>query len=143
MSNVEIVCNNLPVRGSNEAAGYDFIYSGDDLIIEPQNTTLVNLNVKMALPKGMVLFLKTRSSFAKMGILTTGGVIDSDYRGCISACLLNTSSAPFLIKSGMKICQGVLLKYNEINFIQVKQLSDTTERGEQGFGSSGIFNVKE
>lgn len=139
MANVEIISDTIPSRGSNESAGYDFVYSGEEVVIEPQATKLINLNVKLALPKGTVMFLKTRSSFAKMGILTTGGVIDSDYRGNISACLLNTSNQPFTVKPNVKICQGVLLNYNEINFVPVESFSEETERGEKGFGSSGLY----
>jgi dUTP pyrophosphatase len=139
MANVEIISEKIPSKGSNESAGYDFVYTGEEIIIEPQTTKLLNLNVKLALPKGTVLFLKTRSSFAKMGILTTGGVIDSDYRGNISACLLNASNETFTVKPNMKICQGILLNYNEINFIPVKTFSEETERGEKGFGSTGLY----
>lgn len=139
MANVEIISDKIPFRGSDDSAGYDFIYTGEEIIVEPQTTKLINLNVKLALPKGTVLFLKTRSSFAKMGILITGGVIDSDYRGNISACLLNASKETFVVKSNMKICQGVLLNYNEINFIPVQTFSEETERGEKGFGSTGLY----
>lgn len=139
MAHVEIISNRIPSKGSDDSAGYDFVYTGEEIVIEPQTTKLISLNVKLALPKGTVLFLKTRSSFAKIGILITGGVIDSDYRGNISACLLNASKEPFLVKNNMKICQGVLLNYNDMNFVPVNEFSKETERGEKGFGSTGLY----
>lgn len=141
MSLTEVICDKdyIPTKGSQGSAGYDFIYRGDEVIIKPQETKLVNLNIKLALPKGTVLFLKTRSSFAKAGIIITGGVIDCDYRGNISVCVLNTTEKDFIIKSDMKICQGVLLNYLDMIFKLTDNFSEETERGEAGFGSTGCY----
>lgn len=141
MNTVELITTNQnnPSRGTEDAAGYDFVYEGEEIIIKPQETKMVSLNVKLALPSGTVLFLKTRSSFAKIGINVTGGVIDSDYRGNISACILNSSNQDFKINNNMKVCQGVLLKYETMLFKNVESFSDQTERGENGFGSTGLY----
>lgn len=136
---VEIISNNAntPQRGTKDAAGYDFVYEGEEVIIKPQETKLISLNTKLALPSGTVMFLKTRSSFAKEGINVTGGVIDSDYRGNISACILNSSDKDFKVDNNMKVCQGILLKYETMIFKPVDTFSDETERSENGFGSTG------
>ncbi|QKE44500.1 putative deoxyuridine 5'-triphosphate nucleotidohydrolase [Yalta virus] len=136
---VEIISNqsSVPRRGTKDAAGYDFVYEGEEVIIKPQETKLISLNMKLALPKGTVMFLKTRSSFAKIGINVTGGVIDSDYRGNISVCILNSSNEDFKVDNNMKVCQGVLLKYETMIFKPVDTFSEETERGEKGFGSTG------
>lgn len=135
-SEIITINNNIPKRGTENSAGYDFTYKGEEIIIKQGETKLINLKVKIALPSGTVLFLKTRSSFAKIGINVTGGVIDSDYRGDIMVCILNCSDKEFKIDDGMKICQGVLLKYETILFVPVNKFSEETERGENGFGST-------
>lgn len=141
MNIVEIITTdkNIPSRGTDNSAGYDFVYEGEEIIIKPQETKIVNLNKKIKIPSGTVLFLKTRSSFAKQGINITGGVIDSDYRGNISACVLNASKEDFKIDNNMKICQGVLLKYETMLFKKVESFADKTQRGENGFGSTGLY----
>ena len=71
-------------------------------------------------------------------VLNTPGTIDSDYRGEVGVLLINLSNDSFKIKNGDRIAQMVIAKYEQAEWISVEQL-DTTQRGDGGFGSTGII----
>lgn len=88
----------------------------------------------------VVAVIAARSGLAcKKGItLANGiGVIDADYRGEISVALLNTSDAPFTVADGDRVAQMMFLPVMHGTFRAVDVL-DGTERGEGGFGSTGV-----
>ena len=70
-------------------------------------------------------------------VLNSPGTIDSDYRGEIGVILINHGEEKFEINRGMRIAQIVFLKLPEIEIIESKTLSQT-DRGEGGFGSTGL-----
>lgn len=71
-------------------------------------------------------------------IVNAPGTVDSGYRGELMVTLLNTDRAKsFQIKRGDRIAQLVIQRYEHANFVVVENL-DETERGSQGFGSSGL-----
>lgn len=95
--------------------------------------------LKMAIPEGYELQVRPRSGLAiKQGltVANTPGTIDSCYRGEIMVILMNLGDEPFEIKQGDKIAQAVLNKYEHINWNLVDKLEET-DRGENGFGSTG------
>src|SRR5262249_39991131 len=99
----------LPKYKSEEAAGLD-IATAIDVIIEPQNTTIISTGIKMELPPNHVGILKTPSSLAKSEISIQGGVIDSDYRGEVLVLARNQNpTIPFAINKGDRIAQMVIL----------------------------------
>jgi dUTP diphosphatase len=65
------------------------------------------------------------------------GVIDSDYRGTIHAMYENIFCVPHHINQGDRIAQGIIVPIPKVEFEEVEELS-TTERGEGGFGSTGV-----
>ena len=69
-------------------------------------------------------------------MLNTPGTIDSDYRGEIRVALINLSREPFTIEPGERICQMVLARYEQVEWVETEQLDDT-DRGEGGFGHTG------
>ena len=100
---------------------------------------LVKLGFKIALPSGWEAQVRPRSGLAlKSGItiLNTPGTIDENYRGEVGAIVLNTTSAPFVVKKGDRICQMAIAPTTKIEWNEVETLSETN-RGEGGFGSSG------
>ena len=72
-------------------------------------------------------------------ILSNGtGLIDSDYQGELGITLWNTSSEPFIVKLGERITQMVFVPIVQAEFEVVSEFGETTARGENGFGHSGV-----
>ncbi len=107
------------------------------LIIKPHETILVPLGWKCEFDPQHVMKLYVRSSFGLKGLMLANGVgiIDSDYRGEIKACLYNRNSSYLVIDHGVRIVQAVLVAYSKA-VIWEKNVT-STDRGEGGFGSTG------
>ena len=133
--------NALPQYASEGSAGLDLrAYIDQPIVLEPLKRIAVATGLYIELPVGFEAQIRPRSGLAlKSGItvLNTPGTIDSDYRGEIKVILANLSDQPFTINSGDRICQMVIARHAHAEFELVDQLSDT-ERGEGGFGHSGI-----
>lgn len=137
--------NNLaktPTRGSEWAAGYDLYAAIDQPIdIAPHSTVKVGTGLSFALPHGTFAALVARSGIAtKRGLRPANcvGICDSDYRGEYIVAVHNDTDEMQSIEPGERIAQIVVLPSFQIDFIEVKDLSDT-ERGAGGFGDSGKF----
>ncbi len=95
----------------------------------------------MALPEGYEAQVRPRSGLAlKYGItvLNSPGTIDADYRGEIGVILVNLGQEDFVVRDGERIAQMVIARYEQAEFVSVETL-DKTERGEGGFGHSGVL----
>ncbi|MEC8365642.1 MAG: dUTP diphosphatase, partial [Actinomycetota bacterium] len=94
-----------------------------------------------ALPEGYAAFIQPRSGLAlKHGVtcLNTPGLIDSGYRGELKVLLVNTDpNVPFEVNRGERIAQLVIQEVKQAEFIVTEDLPET-ERGDGGFGSTGI-----
>ena len=122
------------------SAGFDLKYIGETITIEAGANKLVPTGIKMAIPEGYFLAIYPRSgnSFKhKITLSNAVGVVDSDFRGEINAIIHNLGDKPFEIQEGDRIAQAILHKYEKIRFDFVNEL-DETERGEGGFGSTGV-----
>ena len=130
----------IPTRGSAEAAGYDLYAATDyDIEISPHETIKIGTGLKMAIPKGCFGAIYARSGIAtKQGLRPANcvGAIDSDYRGEIIVALHNDTNEHQIVPAGSRIAQLIIAPYMEVD-IQESSL-DETERGEGGFGSTGI-----
>ena len=133
----------IPKYESEGAAGLDLLAAiGEDksIIILPGRAEMVPTGIAIALPKGFEAQIRPRSGLAaKNGItiLNSPGTIDSDYRGEISAMLINHSKVNFEIERGMRIAQMIIAPVVQFNLIKTETL-DETKRGAGGFGSTGI-----
>ena len=78
-----------------------------------------------------------RSSMAKRGLKTAGGVIDCGYTGEVQVILWNLSQEPQRIRAGEKIAQLLLMPVGLPIPMEVTSL-DETQRGAGGFGSTGF-----
>jgi dUTP pyrophosphatase len=84
--------------------------------------------------------IRPRSGLAlKYGItvLNTPGTVDADYRGEIMVLLINFSDTDFVINDGERIAQMIIARHEQGEFIEVEVL-DETERGEGGYGHTGV-----
>lgn len=132
--------NDLPVQATSGSAGMDLRASlKRGLTIKPGERKLIPTDLFIALPEGYEFQVRPRSGLAlKEGItvLNTPGTVDSDYRGNVGVILINLSDKDFKVKSGDRIAQGVVAKYETVVWAEVEEL-DETERGEGGFNSTG------
>jgi dUTP pyrophosphatase len=111
----------------------------DEITVSPGEKYIVNTGLSMAIPSGYELQVRPRSGLAyKHGVtvINSPGTIDSTYRGTVMVILLNTGTSPFKIKTGDRIAQGVVNKLPSVGIVEVEELDDT-ERGKDGFGSTG------
>ena len=133
--------NNLPEYGSVGAAGLDLRADIiDPVVLKPFERKLIPTGLYMEIPTGYEVQIRPRSGLAvKHGItvLNTPGTVDSDYVGEICVCLINLSNEDFVVNPGDRIAQMVLAKHEVVEWEVVDALSET-ERGEGGFGSTGV-----
>ena len=138
----------LPKYETEGAAGLDlFAATKEDtkIIIPPRKAEMIPTGIAISVPSGYEAQIRPRSGLAaKNGItvLNSPGTIDSDYRGEILVMLINHSNKDFEILRGMRIAQMVISKIEQFNLISVDEL-DTTDRGKDGFGSTGISIKKD
>ena len=138
----------IPKYETEGAAGLDlFAATKEDtkIIIPPRKAEMVPTGIAISVPSGYEAQIRPRSGLAaKNGItvLNSPGTIDSDYRGEILVMLINHSNKDFEILRGMRIAQMVISKIEQFNLISVDEL-DTTDRGKDGFGSTGISIKKD
>ena len=126
----------LPMRGTPGAAGYD-LYSAEEKTIPSGGKALIDTQISLATPLGTYGHIAPRSGLAAKNMIATGvGVIDSDYRGVIFVLLFNHSDEDFEVKKGDRVAQLILEKNDTPRVERVTELSQT-ERGDQGFGSTG------
>lgn len=127
----------LPTRAHGLDAGYD-IYSREDAVVYAGDSWTFDTGVHMAIPKGYVGDVKSKSGMMmKYGIITDG-TVDAGYTGSIRVKLFNLSRCAVSIVKGQKIAQIVIKKILTPALEVVDRLEDT-ERGENGFGSTGKF----
>lgn len=129
----------IPTLGSIGSAGYD-LYSTESNVILPFQSTKFNIGIHLEIPDGMYGNIKPRSGLdIKSGIGPIAGVIDSDYTGEIIVALYNKSNKEYMVSIGDRIAQIIFQKYEKMKIHQVYNLDEltTTERGENGFGSTG------
>lgn len=131
----------LPEYATPQSAGVDLRANIDEPIeLKPLSRALIPTGLHIALPEGYEAQIRPRSGLAiKKGItcLNTPGTIDADYRGDIGVILINLSAEPFIVNPGERIAQMIINKFEQAEFELVEEL-DETERGEGGFGHTGV-----
>lgn len=137
---VLITAQNVPSYSHPGDAGAD-LSSAEALTLAPGQRATVATGVSIALPDGYVAFVVPRSGLAaKHGItiVNSPGTVDAGYRGELKVTLLNTDLLePFEIAVGDRIAQIIVMPVTQARFIPVEKLP-VSERGESGFGSTGI-----
>lgn len=111
-------------------------------VIYPGKTEIIPLGIIVDIPKGYEIQVRPRSGLSSKGIYVAFGSVDESYRGVIKASVYNSTKEPFIIKQYDRICQLVpARKANEVNdFVEAadNDYYDETDRGSNGFGSTGI-----
>lgn len=125
----------MPTRAHETDAGFD-IYSREDQIVPAKESAVFDSGVHIEIPTGYVGMLKSKSGLNVKHGITSEGVIDAGYTGSICVKLYNNSGYDYKVNAGDKISQLVILPIITPDLERVESLEDT-ERGENGFGSSG------
>ena len=138
---VNLSKNELPKYETLLSAGMDIRANLEEPItIKPNQRSLIKTGLYISLHDGYEAQIRPRSGLAlKKGItvLNSPGTIDADYRGEIGVIIANLSDSDFTIKSGDRIAQMVIAKFEKISWKEVYKLDDSL-RGNKGFGSTGI-----
>ena len=131
----------LPAYATTQSAGMDLRANIDgEIVLHPMERRLIPTGLHIALPEGYEAQVRPRSGLAlKHGITVpnTPGTIDADYRGEVMVLLINFSNEDFVINDGERIAQMVIARHEQGEFIEVDEL-DETERGEGGYGHTGM-----
>lgn len=131
----------LPAYATIQSAGMDLRANISDAItLRPMERKLIPTGLYMALLAGYEAQIRPRSGLAlKHGItvLNSPGTIDADYRGELMVLLVNISNEDFVINDGERIAQMVIARHETVTFEEVEEL-DATERGDGGYGHTGV-----
>ncbi len=131
----------LPTYATPQSAGMDLRANlNEPVTLHPLERKLIPTGLHMALPEGYEAQVRPRSGLAlKHGltVLNTPGTIDADYRGEIGVVLINLSQQDFVVNDGERIAQMVIARHEQGDFVVVEEL-DATERGEGGYGHTGV-----
>lgn len=148
--------NELPKYETEGAAGMDvraelslinektilkdaYLNDEGNLVIKPLGRAQIPTGLKVAIPNGYEIQVRSRSGLAiKKGLIIANsvGCVDSDFRGGICVLVLNCSNEDIIIPKGERIAQLILSPVEQIFWKSVEVLSET-ERGEGGFGHTG------
>jgi dUTP pyrophosphatase len=112
----------------------------EPVTLKPLQRALIPTGLALAIPQGYEGQVRARSGLAlKNGIalVNAPGTIDADYRGELQVILINLSDQEFVINRGDRIAQLVIQTVCQPSIVEVESL-DNTERGEGGFGSTGV-----
>jgi len=131
----------LPQYATPLSAGMDLRANLDaPVVLKPMERKLIPTGLYIALPPGFEAQVRPRSGLAlKKGItvLNAPGTVDADYRGEVGVLLINLSDEDFVVNDGERIAQMVIARHEQGEFVEVDVL-DETERGEGGYGHTGV-----
>lgn len=116
--------------------GFD-CYSSKDMTLTAGEFTHIPLGIRIELPKGCVALLLPKSGLSSKGLTATVGLIDNGYRGEVSMMAHNISDKEINVKRGQKVCQIMVMQLPEIDIVY-DNVNKDTERGSNGFGSTGL-----
>ncbi len=131
----------LPSYETAGSAGADLrAHISSPVTINPGERKLIGTGLYPEIPDGYEIQVRPRSGLSvKRGVtvLNTPGTVDSDYRGEICVNIINLSDGSFVVNDGDRIAQAVVAPVVQALFEETDELS-STERGEGGFGSTGV-----
>lgn len=125
----------MPTRAHETDAGLD-LYSPIDITVPARGSAIIDTGVHIQLPKGTAGFLKSKSGLNVHHNITGEGVIDVGYTGSIAVKLYNHGDMDYQVRRGDKISQLVIVQIVTPHLMAVDKLDDS-ERGDNGFGSTG------
>ena len=155
--NVELIHEDakVPTRANINDVGFDIYtpqevmikpmieigygYNNDSVIFNNYNSILISTGIKVEFPKGYCLKIVEKSGRSAKDQLIIGAcIIDPDYRGEIKVNLFNLGNESIIIEKGEKIAQMIVIPVWTGKINVVKKVNEKTDRGEGGFGSTGL-----
>lgn len=131
----------LPTYATDGASGMDLrAFIDEPVILKPMERRLIPTGLFVQIPEGYEGQVRARSGLAikhGIGLVNSIGTIDSDYRGELKIPVINFGNESFTINNGDRIAQLVIASYERVAPIIVIEL-DETDRGEGGFGHTGV-----
>ncbi len=131
----------LPEYETSGSAGMDLKADiSEPMVLKHGDVQVIPTGLSVAIPEGFEIQIRSRSGLAakkRVFCLNSPGTIDADYRGNIGVILANFGNDNFIVNPGDRIAQAVLNKIERIEWKEVTSL-DSTDRGDGGFGSTGI-----
>ena len=131
----------LPEYATPGSAGMDLRANIDaPITLAPGERKLIPTGIYIALPVGYEAQIRPRSGLALkygIGLANMLGTCDSDFRGEIRVILINLGQENFVVNDGERIAQMVIAKHERAEWEVVEEL-DETERGEGGYGHTGV-----
>lgn len=125
-----------PTRSHSTDAGLD-LKSPVSTIIPAHGSAVIDTGVHVELPYGTAGMIKSRSGMNTKNGIVSEGVVDVGYVGSIKVKLYNHSNKDYLLQRGDKLTQLVIVECQFPDVEIVDELSEDTERGADGFGSTG------
>ena len=135
-------CNaRIPFKSYPGSAGYD-IFSIESVTIAPGSRLLIRTGVSLEVPEYYYIRVAPRSGLSVRGIDVGAGVIDSSYRGEVKVLLINNSKEFYNVQEGDRIAQLIMERCGNADITILEEYDELSmsERGENGFGSSGNYN---
>lgn len=115
---------------------------GRPITVVPRSSVMISAGIRVKIPDGYAGFVRARSStFKRRGLFVVEGIIDSGYVGPIFVHVwnpgLNGQLSPVVIEPWARLSQLIILPAPQMDIVVVDELP-RTERGERGFGSTGL-----
>lgn len=131
-------CDYELIKGHDTDSGYD-LKTKYAFKLLPQQVKLIPTSLFLELDKHIEAQVRPKSSISAKGILVHFGTVDSDYRGEVQVVMQNLNDYGVEFESEQKIAQIVFNKKTEVVLEQTEDISNDTQRGIGGFGSTGAF----
>lgn len=127
----------MPAYAMPGDAGMD-VFVNEEKTLKPGKRHLFSTGIKIAVPEGHVALVWDKSGLAvKKGLKTMAGVVDEGFRGELRILVINLGEEDIEIEKYSKVAQMIIQKKEEVEIEEVERLDDT-DRGEGGFGSTGL-----
>lgn len=131
-------CDYTLQKGHDTDSGYD-LKTKYAFELLPNQTKLIPTSLFLELDKHIEAQVRPKSSISAKGILVHFGTVDSDYRGEVKVVMQNLNQHGVEFEAGQKIAQIVFNEKTEVVLEQTDTISNDTDRGIGGFGSTGAF----
>jgi len=138
MKTMKYKCDYDLVKGHDTDSGYDLKTTRPFKLL-PNQVKLIPTSLYLELDKHIEAQVRPKSSISAKGILVHFGTVDSDYRGEVQVVMQNLNQHGVEFEAGQKIAQIVFSEKTEVVLEQTENISNDTDRGIGGFGSTGAF----
>lgn len=131
-------CDYTLQKGHDTDSGYDLKTTRPFKLL-PNQVKLIPTSLFLELDKNIEAQVRPKSSISAQSVLVHFGTVDSDYRGEVQVVMQNLNQHGVEFEAGQKIAQIVFNEKTDVVLEQIDTISNDTDRGTGGFGSTGAF----